>query len=179
METTIYADWLEANPSIKLSFNPGSHQFKADPKTISRILEKTYIVFINREEAQKITNFSGSSQQKEKELINAVHDLGPKIVVITDGGNGSFIGYQENFFRCGILPIDAYERTGAGDAFSSGCLSAIIKGKTLEEALLWGTMNSSSVIGYVGPQRGLLTESDMQIWLDRAKSAGLTVEKLA
>ena len=57
----------------------------------------------------------------------------------------------------------------------STLLAAIIKGKTFEEALLWGSMNSASVIGYTGPQRGLLKESEMPTWLDRAKSSGVKV----
>jgi len=54
----------------------------------------------------------------------------------------------------------------------------VIKQKTLEEALMWGTVNSASVIGYVGSQHGLLTEMDMGVWLERAKSSGVKVEEI-
>jgi sugar/nucleoside kinase (ribokinase family) len=76
------------------------------------------------------------------------------------------------------MPVDAYERTGAGDAFGSGCLSALIKGKDITEALLWGTVNSASVIGYVGAQRGLLKEDEMKTWLERAKSSNVEVVEI-
>jgi sugar/nucleoside kinase (ribokinase family) len=82
------------------------------------------------------------------------------------------------FYKVGIMPLEAYERTGAGDAFGSGCLSALIHGKSLEESLLWGTCNSGSVIGYTGSQRGLLKESEMEVWLERARSSGVTVQSL-
>ena len=72
-----------------------------------------------------------------------------------------------------ITPV--VERTGAGDAFGSGVLAALIHGKTLEEALLWGTSNSSSVIGYTGSQKGLLKLEEMDAWLTRAKSSGVEV----
>jgi sugar/nucleoside kinase (ribokinase family) len=98
--------------------------------------------------------------------------------VITDGGNGSFVYDGSKFFKAGVLPVDAYERTGAGDAFGSGCLSAIIKNKPLDEALVWGTLNSASVIGYVGPQKGLLKESDIDLWKERYVSSGVKVEEL-
>ena len=76
------------------------------------------------------------------------------------------------------MPIDPYSRTGAGDAFGAGCVAALIKGKSFEEALLWGTVNSASVIGYVGSTKGLLKDAEIPNWLERAKSSGVGVAKL-
>ena len=75
--------------------------------------------------------------------------------------------------------MDAYERTGAGDAFGSGFLSAVIEGKTLEESLIWGTVNSASVIGYTGAQKGLLKEKDLDMWIERFKSSGVAVTEMS
>ena len=135
------------------------------------------MVYINREEAEKITGFE-KSKGKDRELLEKVSALGPRVPVVTDGPNGSYALHEGKLFRAGIMPVDAYERTGAGDAFGSGCLSALIKGKDITEALLWGTVNSASVIGYIGAQRGLLREEEMGVWLDRARSSGLKVEEL-
>ncbi|HEX6977246.1 MAG TPA: carbohydrate kinase family protein [Patescibacteria group bacterium] len=169
-------DWLIKNPTVKLAFNPGSWQLKSGLEGIGDILKRTDIVFVNREEAEKLTN-SPQSSGKEKELLTAFSKLGPKMSVITDGGNGSFIFNGSIFLKVGILPVDPYERTGAGDAFGSGFLSAFIKGKPIEEALLWGTSNSASVIGYTGPQKGLIKESDMHQWLEMCKSSGVQAQQ--
>jgi sugar/nucleoside kinase (ribokinase family) len=168
------ASWLKKNPEIKLGFNPGSYQLRAGLDKIKDILSLTHVVFVNRKEAEKLTDFP-DSQGKEKELLKALSGLGPKIPVITDGDNGSYVYDGKKFVKAGVLPVDAYERTGAGDAFSTGCLSAIIKGKDLEEALFWGTVNSASVIGYTGPQKGLIKEEEMSTWLERAKSSEVVV----
>jgi sugar/nucleoside kinase (ribokinase family) len=123
-----------------------------------------------------ITNF-GQSHGKEKELLKAVASKGPKTPIITDGGNGSFIFDGTRFIKAGVLPIDAFERTGAGDSFGAGCIAALIKQKPLEEALLWGTINSASVIGYIGSQKGLLREDQMPQWIDRAQSCKVNIEE--
>lgn len=171
------AEWLKKNSSnVKLVFNPGSWQMRAPREQIQGILSLTYIIFVNREEAETLTNF-GSSQGKDKEVLTALSKLGPKICIITDGANGSYAFDGQKFYKAGILPVDAYERTGAGDAFGSGCLAALIKGKSIQEALLWGTVNSGSVIGYVGPQRGLLKEEEIPEWLERCKSSGVGVQE--
>ena len=169
-------DFLRTNTTVKLAFNPGSRQIKAGVNEILDILKLTEVLFVNREEAEKLTNF-GQSLGKEKEILQALSNLGVKIPIITDGVKGSFAFDGKKFIKSGVLPVDAYERTGAGDAFGSGTLSGIIKGKTLEEALLWGTSNSASVIGYTGPQRGLIKENEMDVWLERARSSEVKVEE--
>lgn len=171
------ADWLLKNPTVKLAYNPGSWQIRGGLEVMQNILKITHILYLNREEAEKITSF-GSSDGKDRDLLIALNKLGPKICIITDGGNGAFAYDSINgkFLKLGVLPVDAYERTGAGDAFGSGSLSALIHGKTLEEALLWGTINSASVIGYTGPQKGLLKLDEIPEWIERCKSSGVTIQ---
>ena len=168
------ASWLNDNPKVKLAFNPGSRQLRAGIDSLKEVMEKTYLIYVNRKEAEMLTGLE-ETNKKEKELLTKLSALGPKMCVITDGGNGSFVYDGKRFVRAGILPVDAYERTGAGDSFGSGMLSALIKGKEFEEALLWGSVNSASVIGYIGPQRGLLHDSEMPTWIERARSCEVEV----
>jgi ribokinase len=166
--------WLKKNPQVKLGFNPGSRQLRAGLEAIKEVLAVTHLIFVNRKEAEGLTGF-GNSKGKDRELLQALAKLGPKICVITDGARGSFVFDGQRFIRAGVLPIDSHERTGAGDAFGAGCLSALIKGKDLTEALLWGTLNSASVIGYTGSQKGLLRKEEISTWLARAKSSRVEV----
>lgn len=170
-------DWLNKNKDVKMAFNPGSRQLDAGVEALKPTLSATEIVYINRKEAMELTGME-DSQGKEKELLKALSDLGPNKCVITDGGGGSYIYDGERFIHAGILPIDSYERTGAGDAFGSGFLAAVIKGKDFSEALLWGTLNSASVIGYPGSQRGLLKEDEIPEWMERARSSNVKVEEI-
>ena len=168
-------EYLNKNQGVKLAFNPGAWQMRAPKEQISDILSLTHILYVNREEAEKITGLT-QTIGKEKELLDAVRKLGPEVSIITDGNKGAFA--SDDNLKLGVMPVEAYERTGAGDAFGSGSLSAITKGKSLSEALLYGTINSSSVIGYTGSQRGLLREEEIAEWLERAKSSGVTVQQL-
>lgn len=170
-------DWLMKNPDIKLAFNPGSWQLRGGVEQIGNVLKLTHLVFVNKQEAEKLTNFE-KKDSVTKELLFALSGLGPKIVVITDGGNGSYAFDGQKYYHCGVLPVDAYERTGAGDAFGSGFLSGLINGKAITDAMIWGTVNSASVIGYVGAQRGLLGKDDIEVWGQRFKSSGVKVEEL-
>lgn len=169
-------EWLIKNPEVNLAFNPGSWQLRSGLVAIGHILKLTKVVFVNKQEAEKLTGFE-SKPEVTHELLKALSNLGPRIVVITDGGNGSYAYEGNRFVHCDVLPVDAYERTGAGDAFGSGFLSALIKGKTIDDALIWGTVNSGSVIGYTGAQKGLLKEQDIDTWVERFNSSGVKVSE--
>jgi len=146
---------------IKLCFNPGTYQMKSGFKTLKPILEVTHVLFVNKEEAARILG----NHKNIKSLLNAIHETGVKIAVITDGKNGSFAFDGKEYWNCGITKTESVERTGAGDSFAVGFVSALFHGKEIPEALRWGTMNSASVILKIGPQEGLLTRTKMQNWL--------------
>jgi len=169
-------EWFAKNPETKVAFNPGSYQLRAKKEIVEPVLRRTYLLYVNREEAEKISGF-GDSNGREKDLLKAVASKGPKIPVITDGERGSYAYDGEHFYKANTMPVDAYERTGAGDAYGSGFISALIKGKDLKEAMVWGTVNSASVIGYVGGQKGLLREDQIGDWLSMAVSSRVKVEE--
>lgn len=171
-----FVDWKKDHPDVKLAFNPGSRQLRAGINKIQSVMELTDIVYVNKSEAETLTAMEGVDYDV-KVLLRSLSDLGPKQCIITDGARGSYVYDGQRFIHAGVLPVDVYEMTGAGDSFGAGCIAALIKGKSFEEALLWGTVNSASVIGYIGGQRGLLAESDMPEWLERAKSREVKVEE--
>jgi sugar/nucleoside kinase (ribokinase family) len=168
-------DHLRINPQINLAFNPGSRQVRAGKDALVEILKYTKILYVNRKEAETISGFE-NSLGKERELLDALIKLGVKNPIVTDGGKGSFVYDGEKYMKVGILPVDAYERTGAGDAFGSGCITALIQGKEFREALVWGTVNSASVIGYTGSQKGLLKKDEMLEWIKRADDCEVKAE---
>lgn len=164
------ADWLREHPETRLAFSPGSVQIKAGTKKLREIYEQTTIFFSNRQEAEKITgedapteNSSLGTEERLKIIAQKIKDLGPKIVVITDGENGSYCLDQENkFWTNPPAKEKALERTGAGDAFASAFLSAIFYNETIATALTWGTANAGSVITKIGPHEGLLSLSQIK-----------------
>ncbi len=160
------AGYLEAHPDIKLVFQPGTYQIKFGTEALKRIYARTELFFCNLEEAQRILGLDRQSVNASSvpALLAGLRALGPKLPVITDGPNGSYAYVtgadgQEYVGRLGIYPDIAppLERTGAGDAFASTFSATIALGKSVEEALKWGSINSMSVCQRVGAQAGLLS----------------------
>lgn len=155
------SDWLEANPDVKLAFQPGTFQMAAGTERLNRIYARTEVLILNREEAVLV---GGGNHEDIHDLFDHLHQLGPKIVVITDGPKGAYASDGQNRFQMPLYPDPAppIDRTGAGDSFASTFVAALIKGNTIEGALQWAPINSMSVVQKVGAQAGLLTEPEIE-----------------
>ena len=147
---------------FKLALNPGTYQLELGLKALKPILSVTEALFVNREEAELLLG----SKPSTKKLLQGLLKLGPKLAIITDGPKGSYSSDGEQYL---YLPIDprqeAVERTGAGDGYATAFLAARLKGKSLAEAMRWGTFNSGSVLGKIGPQDGLMTRKGLDTYL--------------
>ena len=93
-----------------------------------------------------------------KDLLKKTRDeLGLKIVVITDGREGSYSFDGNDYWKLPEYPGDRIEATGAGDAYATALCAALFYEKPLPEAMVWGSINGALVVGKVGPQAGLAT----------------------
>src|SRR5205823_5751337 len=132
-----------------------------------KIYQRSEILAVNREEAATI---SGAEHSDIHSLLDRLHGLGPKIVVVSDGHAGAYASDGDNRYKMPIYPDSKplYERTGAGDAFTSPCVAAVMHGADIQTALLWAPINSMSVVQKVGAQAGLLDQTQIDRYLRRA-----------
>jgi ribokinase len=161
------AELLAAHPDTKLAFQPGTFQMSLGVEALKGLYERTELYVVNRDEAARILKVE---TREVKELIPALHALGPKIVIITDNTNGAYASDSTSLWHVPMYPDDrmAFERTGAGDAFASTLTSALALGIPFEEALLWAPINSMAVVQEIGAQKGLLTRQQLEEHLARA-----------
>ncbi len=161
------ADWLEDNKNVKMAFQPGTFQIEAGTQRLERIYKNTEVLIVNREEAVEITK---GDYHNYHDLLNKMHQLGPRIAVITDGPNGAVASDGTNILQIPLYPDPAppVDRTGAGDAFAATFVAALIKGNTIAGALQWAPINSMSVLQKVGAQAGLLSQEEIEDYLTKS-----------
>ncbi|RJQ13607.1 carbohydrate kinase family protein [Candidatus Parcubacteria bacterium] len=165
----VIAEYLNNHPSIKLVFQPGTFQIKLGFEPLKSIYQRSDLFFCNKEESQRILK---TQEADIKKLLERMHKLGPKTIVITDGIRGAyaFDGKEAWSMRAYPDPKPPFERTGAGDSFSSTFAVALAQGKDLKEALRWGPVNAMSVVQKVGAQAGLLSKEELEKYLKEAPS---------
>jgi ribokinase len=161
------AQYVENRPGTFFAFQPGSNEIKLGTEKLERIYKRADIFFCNLEEAKQIL---GDQNLEMKEILKKIHDLGPKIVIVTNGKDGAYAYDGQDTWRQMPYPdpVPPLERTGAGDAFSSTVAVSLVLGNDLPTALAWGGINSMSVVQHVGGQKGLLTKDKIEEYLKSA-----------
>lgn len=159
--------YLEANPDIKLAFQPGMYHLMWGTEKMAAFYRRAEIVVVNREEAAKIT---GRERADIAGLVQGMHELGVTTVVITDGPEGAYASDGQRTLFMPIYPDikEPLDRTGAGDAFASTLTAVLARGDSLETALTWAPINSMNVSQRLGAQEGLLTEQELEDYLHKA-----------
>ncbi len=154
---------------VKLVFQPGTFQIKLGAQKLKNIYKHTELFICNKEEVETILN---THTADIKILIAGIHALGPHIVAITDGPKGAYASDGKTIWFMPPYPDPKapFERTGAGDAFSSTFAVALALGMSIPDALLWAPINSMSVVQYVGAQEGLLRRTQIEKYLAQASA---------
>ncbi|MCL5730095.1 MAG: carbohydrate kinase family protein [Candidatus Pacearchaeota archaeon] len=131
---------------VKIAFNPSEYMIKNE--NLKDFLKICDIISLNKEEAELLT--------KKRDLLFGLHELGPRIVVITN--KDKEITAYDGIRKYELVPhkIKIAERTGAGDAFASGFVAGQITGKSVEDSLRFGLEESESVIKHRGAKIGLI-----------------------
>lgn len=163
----VIAEYVKKHPNIKLAFQPGTFQIKLGSEKLKDIYEVSEVFFCNVQEAQKILN---TQEADIKTLLNKMHELGPRIIVITNGPQGAYALHEGKVWHMPMYPDPKppLDRTGAGDSFSSTFVSALALGNDVPTALSWGPINSMSVVQEIGAQKGLVTREQLDEYLKNA-----------
>ncbi|OUO94699.1 carbohydrate kinase family protein [Cloacibacillus sp. An23] len=93
-------------------------------------------------------------------LEGYVEENGLRAMVVTLGGGGSvfYEGASHDGGFCPAVPTDVVDTSGAGDAYFSGTVEAMIRGVPLREAVAFGTRLASWTIREEGPTCRALPE---------------------
>lgn len=151
----------------KLVFNPGSRQLFEGHETVRHVIAHTDVLVVNKEEGEHLLfgekKIDSSNEHSYiKELLQGLRKMGPSLVVITNGQHGSFaLNSEDEYFYRELYEARVVERTGAGDAYTAGFLAGLIHKMPIPDCMTWGAVNSSSVVGHIGAEAGLLTRTEM------------------
>ena len=156
--------------STKLSFAPGALYARKGLKALAPILSKTHVLFINRDEIKQLTGediVKGAESCLEQGCSIIVVTLGKGISLELGKGTSHRIVTATCYIRDAetehaIQPsnqdiVSQADTTGAGDAFATGFLYGLLKGKGLEECGRLGNIVARFSITKLGTRQGFPT----------------------
>ena len=135
---------------IKVAIDPGALEL-AQPKKLRALLPMVTILKANAEELASL--FGGHYLRETVVAAAGVCEY----IVGTNGPAGSYAVHEGKLYQAGTYQnVKVVDRTGAGDAFGSGLVSALAQGKPIEDALTLGSANATSVVAKIGAKTGIL-----------------------
>ncbi len=137
----------------RVMMNISSYLASMGVKKLKKILSKLDILILNKEEILLLTK-----EKQVREALNKLRNYVKGIVVVTDGPKPLYLfnSISGDIQTKNITKIKVADSAGAGDAFASGFLYAIIKGETPQKALDYGYEEAKSVLGHIGAKNNLL-----------------------
>lgn len=149
--------------TLKVSFSPGSLYCNKGLKQILPLIKRSCVVFLDKREAYQLTgkNYRKAAQEIVK--------LGPEIVVITKGKEGSFVTDGKETFEQRARKVNVLDTTGAGDAFAAGFLFGLINGYDFKKNAQIGNALASFSIQKIGARAGLPNRKQLNTVVSFAK----------
>ena len=122
-------------------------------KELKHLIKRVDLFCINFNEAIALSGQSGSDIN---EMSKAILDLGPKSLIIKDGGKGSYFFDSNTQFSIKAYPVkEVIDTTGAGDAYIGGILMGKMNGMSILDSMKIGAVTASFCIEGIGAN-GLL-----------------------
>lgn len=141
--------------NVKVSFSPGIYAEKKLGELLP-IIKRSYIIFLNRDEIENLTN--KNYKKGSEELIEG--DAG--IIAVTLGKKGCYVQNKKNSYVIPAYKTKVVDTTGAGDAFAAGFLYGILSGKNLQDSGRLGNYLASCCIRKFGARDGLPSRKEIR-----------------
>ncbi|HME50967.1 MAG TPA: carbohydrate kinase family protein [Candidatus Lokiarchaeia archaeon] len=117
------------------------------------IIENVDILLPNKEGAKTLTGENNIEEAAKKFL-----EWGPRVVIITLGGDGCLVTTETMQERVPAYKVDVIDTTGAGDAFCASFIVAhVIKGMDVMDAALLANAVAAIKVQHLGATSGLPT----------------------
>ncbi len=144
-------DWANEN-SVKIAWNPGLTDIKHSGVNLKKVIARTDLLIVNRDEAGKILD----AVDLVDRLASGLHTMGAKRALVTDGAHKMAVMDGNKIWTLEPNDIKAVDSTGAGDAMGSGTLAGLLRGLSFDRAIELGLANSEHVIMRVGAKTGIM-----------------------
>ena len=111
-------------------------------------------IIIDSQEARLLTG-----EYNLLKCAKKIKELGPELIIIKKGENGSMLFYHDMISVCPAIPIEnVVDPTGAGDCYAGGFLGYLskkgkINARTIREAAIYGNIMGSFAIEDFGPNK--------------------------
>lgn len=123
------------------------------------------ILLPNEVEAGHLVGFPVNSPETAAAAAALFQQQGAQTVIVKLGAQGVFCATPDDAFFVPAFSIAAVDTVAAGDAFAGGLTAALVEGKPLRQAVIWGSATGALTATKVGAQSAMPDRAALEAFL--------------
>lgn len=157
LKSVIRAASLARQNGLRVILNPAPARQLPDS-----LLADVDILVPNEGELQLLTNIPVTGTASAETAAQVLLEKGVKTVIVTLGKKGALLVTPEQTQHVPAFEVSVVDTTAAGDAFIGGLAAALLKGRSLEEAVRYGNASGALAATKFGAQPSLPTRDEVE-----------------
>ncbi|MFB0502097.1 MAG: carbohydrate kinase family protein [Candidatus Bathyarchaeia archaeon] len=138
IEALTHASKIAKDSGITVSFDSGRKKSELGFKKLRPVLKNVETLIINRHEAKVMLDLEGNAKTSDVAKVMR-KKIGKDKTYVIKGGKENILVYSPNGdFVVPSFKVAVKDTIGAGDAFDAGFLAAFLRGKSVEDAVVYG-----------------------------------------
>lgn len=103
---------------------------------IDCIEDGPYLIKPNLQELEQVLGYRCQNEDEIWAAMEKLQEMGIKVVIVSDGENGSLVLYEDKHYRVSTANIEAANAVGSGDSFIAGFAAGMVRGYSIEQTLV-------------------------------------------
>ena len=103
---------------------------------IDCIEDGPYLIKPNLQELEQVLGYRCQNEDEIWSAMEKLQEKGIKVVIVSDGENGSLVLYEDKHYRVSAAKIEAASAVGSGDSFIAGFAAGMVRGYSIEQTLV-------------------------------------------
>jgi len=166
LETVLSAAKRAHENGLRVILNPAPAQ--VIPTELVALAD---FIIPNETELSLLTGMDVKDVSSTEQAAHVLLQRGAKSVIVTLGSKGALIVSNTQVTHVDTYKVNVVDTTAAGDAFIGGFATALLKNKSLEEAVRYGCACGALATTKFGAQPSLPTKEEVDIFMSLQEGA--------
>jgi ribokinase len=129
------------------------------------VLRDVTCFVVNENEAASVCGYA-VSHANAQDAARTLLALGPRVVIITLGGDGALIAMPDEISHVPAFKVNAIDTTAAGDVFCGAFAVALLEEKSLEDSARFASAASAISVTRLGAQSSVPSRDEIEAFLE-------------